>query len=176
MAADDNRSARWLRRAGASVYIAFLVMAAGWVVGLAAERNVLVWAALPLPLLPIVGLHFMRPNERLAGWAAFTVWLGSTYAMTGIHNEVMVFGLFTVLAVAGYYRSPWLFVVAWFAHIAWDFAPRNLPALLIDLPVACMIFDSVIGAYLLWMVASRRMVSPHLESSQFGSPLPQGHP
>jgi hypothetical protein len=89
MAADDNRSARWLRRAGASVYIAFLVMAAG---------------------------------------------------------------------------------------CAWDFAPRNLPALLIDLPVACMIFDGVIGAYLSWMVASRRTVSPHLESSQFGSPLPQGHP
>jgi len=166
MSASDSVIWRWLRRAGVSVYIVFLVMGAGWFVGLAAERSVLVWSALPLPLLPIVGLHCLRPNERLAGWAAFTVWLGSTYAMTGIHNEVMVFGLFVALAVAGYYRSPWLFVVAWFAHIAWDFAPRDLPAPLADLPVACMIFDGLIGIYLSWMAASRRMVSPHVGPSQ----------
>lgn len=177
MAAGDNVYWRWLRGAGVSVYIVVLVMATGWFVGVTADRSVLIWAALPLPLIPIMGLHYLRPNERLAGWTVFTVWLGSTYAMTGIHNEVMVFGLYTALAVAGYYRSPWLLVVAWFIHIAWDFAPRDLPPLLADLPVACMIFDGLIGIYLLWMVTSGRMVSPHISPSQVHvSPPERGAP
>lgn len=148
---------RWIRHVVIVAYVVMLIMGTGWFVGAAAQRGLLVWAALPLPAIPILGLHFLRPNERLAGWAAFTVWLGSTYAMSGEPLEVTIFALITVAALAGYFRTPWFLVFAWFAHIAWDFFPRALPTMFVDLPQACMIFDGLIGVYLAWMVKSGRM-------------------
>ena len=147
------------------LYVIALIVAASSLVGFAAEHGFLVAAALPLPLIPILGLHFLRDNERLAGWSAFTVWLGGTYAMGGDHAEVMVFGGIVALAVAGYYRSPWLLVVPWFFHILWDFVPRELPPLLTDLPTACLIFDGLIGSYLAWMTYKGAMSSPTPVSS-----------
>lgn len=82
--------------------------------------------------------------------------------MGGDHAEVMIFGALVAIAVAGYYRSPWLLVFAWFFHIGWDFFPRELPELLSDLPTACMIFDGLIGVYLGWMVRSQRMTRANL--------------
>lgn len=153
-----------VRLVGVVIYVFALILGASALVGIAAERGFLIAAALPLPLIPILGLHFLRSNERLAGWSAFTVWLGSTYAMGGDRAEVMVFGGIVALAIAGYYRSPWLLVVPWFFHIAWDFVPRELPAQLIDLPTACLIFDGLIGSYLAWMTYRGSLTSPVLGS------------
>ena len=56
----------------------------------------------------------------------------------------------SLLAILGFTRSPVFLVVAWFGHIAWDFVPRELPPLFEDLPLACLIFDGLIGARILW--------------------------
>ncbi|MBV1913868.1 MAG: hypothetical protein KUG72_00685 [Pseudomonadales bacterium] len=119
---------------------------------MAASKGMLLWAAPILPLFPVFGLLWLRSREELIGWALFTVWLGSTYAASGSTAELTVFGLITLLAIAGIIFSPWLFVVAWFAHIVWDFMPRELPDLLHDLPIACMIFDGLIALYLSWRI------------------------
>ena len=140
-----------LRLIGVLLYVLALVVGASALVGFSAKHGFLIYAAFPLALIPILGLHYLRSNERLAGWSVFTVWLGSTYAMGGDPAEVMVYGAIVAFAVAGYYRSPWLLVAPWFFHIAWDFMPRELPSQLTDLPTACLIFDGIIGSYLAWM-------------------------
>jgi hypothetical protein len=133
-------------------WIVFLVWLAGFTVGAAANADVLVWASIPLTLIPIAGLYFLPANAERAGWALFTVWLGSTYAALGTPLELGVFGLICVFAILGYFRSSWLFVISWFGHIAWDFVPRSLPDLYLDLPAACMLFDGAIGLYLAWRI------------------------
>lgn len=60
------------------------------------------------------------------------------------------------LALLGTFRSPWFLVVAWYAHIPWDFVPRELPEALLGLPLACLLFDGLIGTYLIWRIRSRR--------------------
>ncbi|MCC6925190.1 hypothetical protein [Novosphingobium sp.] len=149
----------------ASRTIARIVLVTAWIialvwitsatVGLSARQGFLVMAALPLPLIPILGLHFLRDREARAGWAVFTLWLGSTYAGLGTGPELAVFAAIAVLAALGFFWKAWCFPLAWFGHIAWDFMPRELPALLIDLPTACMIFDGIIGIYLIQMARQR---------------------
>ncbi len=136
-----------------AVWIVALVMLTSKFVGLAASNHWLLWAAPILPLFPILGLYWLQPKAELAGWALFTVWLGSTYAMDGQPTELIVFGVIVALAIGGLF-SPWLLVIAWFGHIIWDFFPRELPELLADLPLACMIFDGLIGFYLIWRICS----------------------
>lgn len=150
----------WLRTALVSLFIIALVQFTSFAVGIGAKAGLLIWGAPVLVLIPILGLHFLQPNECRAGWSLFTVWLGSTYATNPITSEILVFVLITALAVAAYYRSTWLFVVAWLGHVVWDFAPRELPELLTDLPVACMIFDGIIGLYLGWITWLGRMKAP----------------
>ncbi len=155
-----------------TLYIVLLVAATSLVVGFAAQNQTLLAAALPLPLIPILGLHNMRPSERLAGWAVFTVWLGSTYATSGQASELLVFGIITVCAVAGYFHSPWWLVAPWFLHVGWDFVPRELPPLYQQLPLACMIFDGLIGIYLLLMTLSRSLC----RSAATARPAPLSEP
>ncbi len=138
-----------------TVWIVILVMLTSRFVGLAASNHWLLWAAPILPLFPILGLYWLKPKAELAGWAIFTIWLGSTYAMGGDQTELIVFGVIIALAIGGLFK-PWLMVVAWFGHIIWDFFPRELPELLLDLPMACMIFDGLIGAYLIWRIRSTK--------------------
>lgn len=143
-----------------SAYIVALVFVTSFSVQVGAEAGLLIWGAPVLVWIPILGLHFLPPNQRRAGWSLFTVWLGSTYATAATTNEILVFVLITALAVAAYYRSTWLFAVAWFGHILWDFFPRELPALLTDLPIACMIFDGIIGIYLCWTTWTGHLRAP----------------
>lgn len=133
-------------------WIVFLVWFAGITVAMAANAHALVWASIPLTLIPIAGLYFLPANAERAGWALFTVWLGSTYASLGTPLELGVFGLICAFALLGYFRSSWYFVVSWFGHIAWDFVPRALPELYLELPSACMLFDGGIGLYLAWRI------------------------
>ncbi len=150
----------WIRSVLMGLYILALVQLTSFAVGIGASAGLLIWGAPLLVLIPIVGLHFLQPNECRAGWSLFTVWLGSTYAVAATTTEILVFVLITALAVGAYYRSTWLFVVAWLGHVIWDFTPRELPELLTDLPIACMIFDGIIGLYLGWMTWTGRMKAP----------------
>ncbi len=133
-----------------TIYMVALVWVTGMAIGMAAQRGYLIAVAVPLPLIPILGLSILRRTEQRAGWVLFTIWLGSTYAATGVPSELAVFGVISLLGIAAFWSSPWLFPLAWFGHIAWDFMPRQLPEMLIDLPTACMIFDGIIGAWLAW--------------------------
>lgn len=166
MTSEPTASARalanrpWLRSVVVSLFALALVLLTSFAVGIGADAGLLIWGAPLLVLIPILGLHFLQPNECRAGWSLFTVWLGSTYAVAATTSEILVFVLITALAVAAYYRSTWLFVVAWLGHVVWDFTPRELPELLTDLPIACMIFDGIIGLYLGWMTWVGRMKAP----------------
>ena len=166
-----NRS--WLATILMAIYILGLVLLTSFAVGVGAEAGLLIWGAPLLVWIPILGLHFLQPNPRRAGWCLFTLWLGSTYATTGTSSEILVFALITALGVAGYYRSTWLFALAWFGHLLWDFAPRELPQLLQDLPIACMIFDGMIGIYLCWMTWSGNLRAPLAQGYQ---PSPKVEP
>lgn len=140
------------------VWILALVVVTSIGVRLAAEQGLLIWAAPIVATIPIAGLAFLQPKAELVGWAIFTVWLGSTYAAYG-SIELVVFGVITALALFGLFASPWLLVLAWFGHIAWDFAPRELPPLLTDLPHACIIFDGLIGTFIAWRILKGRWKS-----------------
>ncbi|MEZ5596708.1 MAG: hypothetical protein R3E84_10000 [Pseudomonadales bacterium] len=140
---------RVLRAVLVTGYLIALVLLTGAAVGFAARQGWLVPVGLILPVLPIVGLRWLRAKEQLAGWSLFTVWLGSTYLPIGTPPEVAVFLVILGAAFVGYrYRSTQLLAMAWFAHIAWDVFPRDLPAVLADLPAACMLFDGIVGVYL----------------------------
>lgn len=139
-----------LRKVWVSVAIVALVFVTTLFVDFAAERNWLVISAPLLPLAPILALHWLRPKEELAGWAAFTVWVGSIYLTTGEPIEFLAFSVIVALVAFGYFYSSWFLAAAWFLHIAWDFLPRDLPAAYETLPLASMIFDGLIGAYLIW--------------------------
>ncbi|MBP7689753.1 MAG: hypothetical protein KA765_17680, partial [Thermoflexales bacterium] len=48
------------------------------------------------------------------------------------------------------FKSPYFLALAWLFHPVWDFVPRDLPPQLLDLPLACLLYDIPIGLYLLW--------------------------
>ncbi|MCB1644416.1 MAG: hypothetical protein KDI36_03140 [Pseudomonadales bacterium] len=139
-----------------AMLLIFLVLLTSRLVGLAVANDLLINGAPALPLIPIAGLYWLRPREELAGWSLFTVWLGATYASTGESIEYAVFALIIGLAVAGYFLSPWFVASAWFSHIIWDFFPRSLPTQLLDLPLACLIFDALIGSFIVYRIMTGR--------------------
>lgn len=57
--------------------------------------------------------------------------------------------LIVLLSILGVLKSPWLLVAVWTLHPVWDLAVhRDLDPLMKDLPVACLIYDLIIAAYL----------------------------
>ena len=148
-----------MRAALVTVWVLTLVVLATALIEVAAPADLLILIAVPLVLLPIVGLMFLRPREELAGWTVFTIWLGSTYLQLGA-GELVGFGVVAVCALVGFLREPRILPAVWIAHIAWDFVPRGLPAELADLPTACILFDGLIGVYLIWRCTSGRWTGP----------------
>jgi hypothetical protein len=57
-------------------------------------------------------------------------------------------------AIAGVVWSPWFLVAIWVLHPIWDLLPRDLPEQQHDLPIACLMYDLVVAAYLAWRVRS----------------------
>jgi hypothetical protein len=51
------------------------------------------------------------------------------------------------------------------AHIGWDFVPRELPAHLHDLPIACMIYDGVLAIYGGWQSYTGRWTPIRLKAT-----------
>ncbi len=153
---DERRTA--IQLIFVTVWIAAVVVTSAWGASFSASKGTLILTAAPLSLVPILGLHFLRDNEARAGWVVITAWLGATYAGGGEPLELAVFAVIVALGLVGYFRSAWYFPVAWLGHIVWDFVPRELSPMLADLPTACMIFDGIIGLYLIAM-ARRRWVA-----------------
>ena len=109
------------------VYILFLIMLTGSAIGTAAKAGYLIPTAVPFALVLILILRFMNPKLERIAWAAFTVWLGSTYVQLGNLIEYGLFFAYIALALLGVLKSPYFFVAAWLFHPVWDFIPRELP-------------------------------------------------
>jgi hypothetical protein len=106
-----------------------------------------------------VAVRVLGKKAELAGWAVFTIWLGSTYLLSAdsiAPVEVIAFLAYLSLGLLGAFRSPYFLIVAWLLHPVWDFFPRALPDVLQDLPTACILFDVPIGLYLVWYARKGR--------------------
>jgi hypothetical protein len=148
-----------LRRVAVAVYVLFLIHTAGLGIDLAAQQRLLVPYAFPAGIVLILAVRVLGRKAELAGWAAFTVWLGSTYLLSAdsiAPVEVIAFLAYLSLGLPGAFRSPYFLALAWLLHPAWDFFPRVLPDVLHDLPAACILFDVPIGLYLLWFARRGR--------------------
>lgn len=139
-----------VKGAGRTVYIVLLLYLAGLAIGSAAREHMLIPVALPFAAALVLAARVLGPRTELAAWAVLTVWLGSTYLQTGATRETVAFVVYAGLALLGAFKSPYVLAAAWLLHPLWDFVPRELPALLTDLPAACILFDVPIGLYLLW--------------------------
>lgn len=139
-----------IRRTGLTVGIVLLLIVVGFGVSAAASADVLIAAALPFALVLILAIRAMGRPPELIAWAAFTVWLGSTYLSTGSPLEMVLLCAYMVMAALGLFKSPYFLAAAWLFHPIWDFLPRELPMIMINLPTACILFDIPIGLYLLW--------------------------
>jgi len=148
---------RLLRLTMTTVGIVVLLIFLGFAVSAAASAKVLIAAALPFSMILILILRVLGPRPELIAWSALTVWLGSTYLQTGSPLEIVVLCVYMALAAFGLFRSPYLLAFAWLFHPIWDFLPRELPTLMLDLPMACILFDIPIGLYLIWATRARRL-------------------
>jgi hypothetical protein len=148
-----------LKTVAVVAYVSFLMHAAGLGIDLAANQRLLVPYALPAAIVLVVAVRVLGKKAELAGWAAFTVWLGSTYLLSAdsiAAVEVIAFLAYLSLGLLGAFRSPYFLALAWLLHPAWDFFPRVLPDVLHDLPAACILFDVPVGLYLLWFARRSR--------------------
>jgi hypothetical protein len=148
-------------------YVIVLALAATAVGQVAIQTGTLIPAAIPMAVISIAGLHFLRPDEELAGWVVFTAALAGAYlvfpaALGETHLDGVApfefagaLGIVT-LAGLGAWRWPWILAATWFGHILWDFVPRELPELMLDVPMACILYDGLIGFYLAWGVVRGR--------------------
>jgi len=142
-----------------TVYVVFLIIAAGFGVGAATQSGVLIQAAVPFAFVLIVLMYFMEQKTELISWAAFTVGLlAGTYLQTGSPLEYLMFFIYIILSALGIFKSPYFLALAWLFHPVWDALPRDLPAQMKDLPLACAFFDTPIGLYLLWGAWKKRWV------------------
>ncbi len=145
-----------LKRIAVTVYILVLLYLAGFGIGSAAREDMLIQIAFPFAVILILGVRVLGERFELAGWAVFTVWLGSTYLQTGQTIETIIFVVYIGIALLGAFKSPYFLAFAWLFHPVWDFVPRELPDLLKDLPTACIMFDIPIGLYILWFTRKDR--------------------
>ena len=145
-----------VQRIARGVAVVGLVLAASFGVGAATTAGLLVQAAFPFALVLIAVLHVLGGRAEIVAWAALTVvLLAGTYLRTGHPIEYAVGVAYLALAALGGFRSPAFLALAWLIHPLWDAVPRDLPAPLQDLPLACALFDTPIGLYLLWGVWKR---------------------
>lgn len=145
-----GRTGTWGARVGAGLYAFALLIATSIGVGFAARGHLLIPVAVPFAGVLIAALRLLRPAFERHAWALFTVWLGTTYLQTGARTETIMAVVYLAMALAGSFASPWFLVAAWTFHPAWDLLPRSLPALLHDLPMACLLFDGAVAVYLGW--------------------------
>jgi hypothetical protein len=75
------------RTIAVSGYVLVLALATGVLCGVAIRAGALIPAAIPVAMIPVVGLYFLRPDEEFAGWVFLTAALGGTYLDGGAPFE-----------------------------------------------------------------------------------------
>lgn len=128
-------------------------------VGAAGRSGILVWMAIPFAGVLVFVWRLLGRRAEHVAWAIFLLFLGLTYinpTSDTLTRELIVFAVYVVLSVAGLLISPWFIALGFAAHIGWDFVPRDLPTHLMRLPIACLLFDGAIAAYIAWQTYTER--------------------
>jgi len=145
------------------LFIFLTIVFTSYGVGAAARSDRLIVAAVPFAFgLILIYRFLLGMRAEYNAWAVFLFWLGMTYITPNsptLTRELIIFGIYTGLAVAGVWISPWFIAFGFAAHIGWDFLPRELPAHFHSLPTACMLFDGIVACYIAWQTIIRRWIS-----------------
>lgn len=136
------------------LHIAIVAIGFGYLIGYATELGILIPAAIPLGFVLVGAMAWLPARAQLIGWAILTAWLLAGVYLGASEVEYIAFIVVVLAAIAGVVWSPWFLMGVWLAHPLWDLIPRELPEHQHDLPLACLLYDSVVGIYLFWRIRS----------------------
>lgn len=138
-----------------TIYVGAVVVGFSYLIGFATQMGVLLQAAFPLGLLLVILLYWLPARAQLIGWAVATVWLLAGVYLGTSDIEYVALIVIVVAALAGIFWSPWFIAGIWIIHPIWDLLPRDLPDHQHDLPLACLIYDLVVGIYLVFRIRAK---------------------
>jgi hypothetical protein len=138
-----------------TIYIGAVTVGFSYLIGIATQLGILIPAAFPLGVLLVLLFYWLPARVQLIGWAVATVWLLSSVYLGTSDIEYFALIVVVVAAIAGVFWSPWFLAGIWMIHPLWDLVPRDLPEHQHDLPLACLIYDLVIGVYLIFRIRAK---------------------
>lgn len=138
-----------------TIYVGAVTVGFSYLIGLATQLGILIPAAFPLGVLLVVLFYWLPARVQLIGWAVATVWLLSSVYLGSSDLEYVALIVVVIAAIAGVFWSPWFLAGIWMIHPLWDLVPRDLPEHQHDLPLACLIYDLVIGVYLIIRIRAK---------------------
>ncbi|MCF8525845.1 MAG: hypothetical protein K9G10_05460 [Rhodoluna sp.] len=138
-----------------TIYVGAVTVGFSYLIGLGTQLGILIPAAFPLGVLLVLLFYWLPARVQLVGWAVATVWLLSSVYLGASDLEYVALIVVVVAAIAGVFWSPWFLAGIWMIHPLWDLVPRDLPEHQHDLPLACLIYDLVIGVYLIFRIRAK---------------------
>ena len=138
-----------------TIYVGAVTVGFSYLIGLGTQLGILIPAAFPLGVLLVLLFYWLPARVQLIGWAVATVWLLSSVYLGASDLEYVALIVVVVAAIAGVFWSPWFLAGIWMIHPLWDLVPRDLPEHQHDLPLACLIYDLVIGVYLIIRIRAK---------------------
>ena len=138
-----------------TIYVGAVTVGFSYLIGLGTQLGILIPAAFPLGVLLVLLFYWLPARVQLIGWAVATVWLLSSVYLGASDLEYVALIVVVVAAIAGVFWSPWFLAGIWMIHPLWDLVPRDLPEHQHDLPLACLIYDLVIGVYLIFRIRAK---------------------
>ena len=138
-----------------TIYVGAVTVGFSYLIGLATQLGILIPGAFPLGVLLVLLFYWLPARVQLIGWAVATVWLLSGVYLGTSDIEYVALVVVVVASIAGVFWSPWFMAGIWMIHPLWDLVPRDLPEHQHDLPLACLIYDLVIGVYLIFRIRAK---------------------
>ena len=138
-----------------TIYVSAVTVGFSYLIGLATQLGILIPAAFPMGVLLVLLFYWLPARVQLIGWAVATVWLLSSVYLGTSDIEYVALIVVVVAAIAGVFWSPWFIAGIWMIHPLWDLVPRDLPEHQHDLPLACLVYDLVIGVYLIFRIRAK---------------------
>ena len=138
-----------------TIYVGAVTVGFSYLIGIGTQLGILIPAAFPLGVLLVLLFYWLPARVQLIGWAVATVWLLSSVYLGASDLEYVALIVVVVAAIAGVFWSPWFLAGIWMIHPLWDLVPRDLPEHQHDLPLACLIYDLVIGVYLIIRIRAK---------------------
>ena len=138
-----------------TIYVGAVTVGFSYLIGLGTQLGILIPAAFPLGVLLVLLFYWLPARVQLIGWAVATVWLLSSVYLGASDLEYVALIVVVVAAIAGVFWSPWFLAGIWMIHPLWDLVPRELHDHQHDLPLACLIYDLVIGVYLVFRIRAK---------------------